>query len=123
MRYMETGSRRRRSTTAPSCSPEWDAKRLATPMFYVILALAATDLLFALDSIPAIYGLTKEPYLVLTANPLRPQGSASTVLPLIGLLKRLVYLILGLPGGTRLHRGQAGAARPPREQAAVHQRR
>ena len=43
-------------------------KRLITPMFIVILALGTTDLLFALDSIPAIYGLTKEPYLVLTAN-------------------------------------------------------
>ncbi len=45
-----------------------NGKRLATPMFIVIVALGTTDLLFALDSIPAIYGLTKEPYLVLTAN-------------------------------------------------------
>src|SRR6476646_4602644 len=45
-----------------------DGKKLATPMFIVIMALGTTDLLFALDSIPAIYGLTKEPYLVLTAN-------------------------------------------------------
>ncbi|WP_074356963.1 TerC/Alx family metal homeostasis membrane protein, partial [Mycobacteroides abscessus] len=42
--------------------------RLMTPMFLVIVALGTTDLLFALDSIPAIYGLTKEPYLVFTAN-------------------------------------------------------
>ena len=40
-------------------------KRLITPMLVVIVALGTTDLLFALDSIPAIYGLTKEPYLVL----------------------------------------------------------
>ena len=39
-----------------------------TPMFLVIVALGTTDLLFALDSIPAIYGLTQEPYLVFTAN-------------------------------------------------------
>ena len=45
-----------------------NGKRLITPMFIVMLALGTTDLLFALDSIPAIYGLTKEPYLVLTAN-------------------------------------------------------
>ncbi|HET7304215.1 MAG TPA: TerC/Alx family metal homeostasis membrane protein, partial [Segeticoccus sp.] len=45
-----------------------DGKKLVTPMFIVILALGTTDLLFALDSIPAIYGLTKEPFLVLTAN-------------------------------------------------------
>ena len=43
-------------------------KRLVTPMFLVVLALGTTDLLFALDSIPAIYGLTREPYLVFTAN-------------------------------------------------------
>ena len=43
-------------------------KRLATPLFFVIIALGTTDLLFALDSIPAIYGLTKEPYIVLVAN-------------------------------------------------------
>ncbi|MET0839870.1 MAG: TerC/Alx family metal homeostasis membrane protein, partial [Marmoricola sp.] len=45
-----------------------NGKRVITPMFIVILALGTTDLLFALDSIPAIYGLTKEPYIVLTAN-------------------------------------------------------
>jgi tellurite resistance protein TerC len=43
-------------------------KRLVTPMLLVIVALGTTDLLFALDSIPAIYGITQEPYLVLTAN-------------------------------------------------------
>src|SRR6476469_7628125 len=45
-----------------------NGKRLMTPMFLVIVALGTTDLLFALDSIPAIYGLTQEPYLVFTAN-------------------------------------------------------
>ena len=40
-----------------------NGKRLITPMFIVIVALGSTDLLFALDSIPAIYGLTEEPYL------------------------------------------------------------
>ena len=45
-----------------------NGSRVITPMFIVILALGTTDLLFALDSIPAIYGLTKEPYLVFTAN-------------------------------------------------------
>src|SRR6476620_851600 len=45
-----------------------NGSRVITPMFIVVLALGTTDLLFALDSIPAIYGLTKEPYLVLTAN-------------------------------------------------------
>ena len=45
-----------------------NGSRVITPMFIVILALGTTDLLFALDSIPAIYGLTKEPYLIFTAN-------------------------------------------------------
>jgi tellurite resistance protein TerC len=73
-----------------------DAKRLATPMFFVILALGTTDLLFALDSIPAIYGLTKEPYLVLTANLFALMGLRQLYFLIGGLLKRLVYLSLGL---------------------------
>jgi tellurite resistance protein TerC len=73
-----------------------DAKRLATPMFFVILALGTTDLLFALDSIPAIYGLTSEPYLVLTANLFALMGLRQLYFLIGGLLKRLVYLSLGL---------------------------
>ena len=73
-----------------------DAKRLATPMFFVILALGTTDLLFALDSIPAIYGLTKEPYLVLTANLFALMGLRQLYFLLGGLLQKLVYLSLGL---------------------------
>jgi tellurite resistance protein TerC len=73
-----------------------DARRLATPMFFVILALGTTDLLFALDSIPAIYGLTKEPYLVLTANLFALMGLRQLYFLIGGLLKRLVYLSLGL---------------------------
>ncbi|MBK8469284.1 MAG: TerC family protein [Candidatus Phosphoribacter sp.] len=73
-----------------------DGKRLITPMFIVILALGTTDLLFALDSIPAIYGLTKEPYLVLTANIFALMGLRQLYFLIGGLLKRLVYLSLGL---------------------------
>jgi tellurite resistance protein TerC len=73
-----------------------DLKKLATPMFFVILALGTTDLLFALDSIPAIYGLTKEPYLVLTANLFALMGLRQLYFLIGGLLKRLVYLSLGL---------------------------
>ena len=65
-------------------------------MFFVILALGTTDLLFALDSIPAIYGLTKEPYLVLTANLFALMGLRQLYFLIGGLLKRLVYLSLGL---------------------------
>ncbi len=71
-------------------------KRLLTPMFIVILALGTTDLLFALDSIPAIYGLTKEPYLVLTANIFALMGLRQLYFLIGGLLQRLVYLSIGL---------------------------
>lgn len=71
-------------------------KRLATPMFFVILALGTTDLLFALDSIPAIYGLTKEPYIVLVANLFALMGLRQLYFLLGGLLQRLVYLNIGL---------------------------
>ena len=71
-------------------------KRLVTPMFIVILALGTTDLLFALDSIPAIYGLTKEPFLVLTANVFALMGLRQLYFLIGGLLKRLVYLSYGL---------------------------
>jgi tellurite resistance protein TerC len=71
-------------------------KRLVTPMLLVIVALGTTDLLFALDSIPAIYGITQEPYLVLTANIFALMGLRQLYFLLGGLLKRLVYLSLGL---------------------------
>jgi tellurite resistance protein TerC len=70
--------------------------RVATPMFIVIMALGTTDLLFALDSIPAIYGLTKEPYLVLTANLFALMGLRQLYFLIGGLLKKLVYLSIGL---------------------------
>ena len=73
-----------------------DGKRLLTPMFIVILALGTTDLLFALDSIPAIYGLTKEPYLVFTANVFALMGLRQLYFLIGGLLQRLVYLSIGL---------------------------
>ena len=73
-----------------------NGSRLFTPMFLVILTLGMTDLLFALDSIPAIYGLTKEPYLVLTANIFALMGLRQLYFLIGDLLKRLVYLSYGL---------------------------
>jgi tellurite resistance protein TerC len=73
-----------------------NGKRLMTPMFLVIVALGTTDLLFALDSIPAIYGLTQEPYLVFTANVFALMGLRQLYFLLGDLLKRLVYLSQGL---------------------------
>jgi tellurite resistance protein TerC len=71
-------------------------KRMITPMFIVIVTLGTTDLLFALDSIPAIYGLTNEPYLVLTANLFALMGLRQLYFLIGGLLERLVYLSYGL---------------------------
>src|SRR4051812_35574149 len=73
-----------------------NGSRLITPMFIVILALGTTDLLFALDSIPAIYGLTQEPFLVLTANIFALMGLRQLYFLIGGLLERLVYLSYGL---------------------------
>jgi tellurite resistance protein TerC len=73
-----------------------NGKFLFTPMFAVIVALGTTDLLFALDSIPAIFGLTREPYLVLTANVFALMGLRQLYFLLGGLLERLVYLSYGL---------------------------
>jgi tellurite resistance protein TerC len=71
-------------------------RRVVTPMLLVLLALGTTDLLFALDSIPAIYGLTSEPYLVLMANIFALMGLRQLYFLIGGLLQRLVYLSVGL---------------------------
>src|SRR5450631_80932 len=73
-----------------------NGSRIITPMFIVILALGTTDLLFALDSIPAIFGLTQEPFLVLTANIFALMGLRQLYFLIGGLLRRLVYLGIGL---------------------------
>jgi tellurite resistance protein TerC len=73
-----------------------NGKRIITPLLIVILALGTTDFLFALDSIPAIYGLTQEPFLVLTANIFALMGLRQLYFLIGGLLKRLVYLGPGL---------------------------
>ncbi len=71
-------------------------KRLFTPMLIVMIAIGSTDILFALDSIPAIYGLTQEPYLVFTANVFALMGLRQLYFLIGGLLTRLIYLSLGL---------------------------
>jgi len=73
-----------------------DGRRLITPMLFVVVALGTTDLLFALDSIPAIYGLTQEPYLVFAANVFALMGLRQLYFLIGGLLQRLVYLSIGL---------------------------
>ncbi len=73
-----------------------DGRRVVTPMALVMLAIGTTDLLFALDSIPAVFGLTQEAYLVFTANAFALMGLRQLYFMLHGLLDRLVYLSRGL---------------------------
>lgn len=73
-----------------------DGKRFFTPMLVVLLAIGTTDLLFALDSIPAIFGLTKIPFIVFTANVFALMGLRQLFFLLGSLLDRLVFLGLGL---------------------------
>jgi tellurite resistance protein TerC len=70
--------------------------RMITPMAIVMLAIGSTDLLFAFDSIPAIFGLTEDPYIVFTANAWALLGLRQLYFLLGGLLERLVYLAYGL---------------------------
>ena len=98
-RFMRLMERRFSSTTeyhGTHLFVRIDGRRLVTPMFFVILALGTPDLLFALDSIPAIYGLTREPYIVLVANIFALMGLRQLYFLIGGLLQRLVYLGLGL---------------------------
>jgi tellurite resistance protein TerC len=73
-----------------------DGKRVATPLFLVMIAIGSTDLLFALDSIPATFGVTQEAFLVFTANAFALLGLRALYFLLKGLLDKLVYLSLGL---------------------------
>ena len=73
-----------------------DGRRFVTPMLLVIVAIGFIDLVFAVDSIPAIYGLTQEAYLVFTANAFALMGLRQLYFLIGGLLERLVYLAQGL---------------------------
>ncbi|MDG4796660.1 TerC family protein [Micromonospora sp. WMMD1082] len=73
-----------------------NGRRMFTPMLIVMIAIGTTDLIFALDSIPAIFGITHEPYLVFTANVFALMGLRQLYFLLGGLLNRLIYLSYGL---------------------------
>ena len=73
-----------------------NGRKVWTPMLVVLLALGLTDLVFALDSIPAIFGLTREPFIVFTANVFALMGLRQLYFLLGGLLERLVHLSTGL---------------------------
>ncbi|WP_129663767.1 TerC/Alx family metal homeostasis membrane protein [Phytoactinopolyspora endophytica] len=73
-----------------------DGRRMVTPLVIVLLAIGSVDLLFALDSIPAVFGITEEPYIVFTANAFALLGLRALYFLVKGLLDRLVYLSTGL---------------------------
>ncbi|HEX5313731.1 MAG TPA: TerC family protein [Gammaproteobacteria bacterium] len=73
-----------------------DGRRAVTPLFIVLVAIGGVDLLFALDSIPAVFGVTEEPYIVFTANAFALLGLRALFFLVKGLLDRLVYLSVGL---------------------------
>jgi tellurite resistance protein TerC len=71
-------------------------KRFATPMLAVLVAIETTDILFAVDSIPAIFAVTDEPFLVFTSNAFAILGLRALYFLLAGMMSRFVYLKLGL---------------------------
>lgn len=73
-----------------------NGKRLATPLLIVMIAIGATDLLFALDSIPATFGVTQEPFLVFAANAFALLGLRALYFLIKNLVNKLIYLSLGL---------------------------
>ncbi|MEV6635773.1 TerC family protein [Actinoplanes sp. NPDC051470] len=73
-----------------------DGRRMVTPMFIVLIAIGSSDLLFALDSIPAVFGVTSEAYIVFAANAFALLGLRALFFLVKGLLDRLVYLSTGL---------------------------
>jgi tellurite resistance protein TerC len=72
------------------------ARRMVTPLFLVLLAIGSTDILFALDSIPAVFGVTEETFIVFAANAFALLGLRALFFLVTGLLDRLVYLSTGL---------------------------
>ena len=73
-----------------------NGKFYGTPLLMVMIAIFATDIIFALDSIPAVYGVTNEPFIVFAANAFALLGLRALYFLVAGLLDRLVYLSLGL---------------------------
>ena len=71
-------------------------RRVVTPLFIVFIAIGGTDILFALDSIPAVFGVTSQPYIAFTVNAFALLGLRALFFLVTGLLDRLVYLSAGL---------------------------
>jgi tellurite resistance protein TerC len=73
-------------------------KLMATPLFVVLLVVESTDLIFAVDSIPAIFAVTQDPFLVYTSNVFAILGLRSLYFVLAGVMHKFYYLKMGLAG-------------------------
>ncbi len=84
------------SYEGPAFFTRLDGKRAITPLFLVLLVVESTDLLFAIDSIPAIFGYTKDPFLVFTSNAFAILGLRSLYFALAGLMATFRYIKVSL---------------------------
>ena len=82
--------------SGPQLATRVNGKRMLTPLVIVIAAISVANVVFALDSIPAIFGLTQDPYIVLTANVFALMGLRQLYFLIGGLLERIIYLNVGL---------------------------
>ena len=82
--------------SGPQLATRVDGRRMLTPLVIVIAAIGVANVVFALDSIPAIFGLTQDPYIVLTANAFALMGLRQLYFLIGGLLERIIYLNVGL---------------------------
>jgi TerC family integral membrane protein len=82
--------------SGPQLATRVNGKRMLTPLVIVIAAISVANVVFALDSIPAIFGLTQDPYIVLTANAFALMGLRQLYFLIGGMLERIVYLNVGL---------------------------
>jgi TerC family integral membrane protein len=80
----------------PQLATRVNGRRMLTPLVIVIAAIGVANVVFALDSIPAIFGLTQDPYIVLTANAFALMGLRQLYFLIGGLLERIIYLNVGL---------------------------
>jgi TerC family integral membrane protein len=82
--------------SGPQLATRVNGRRMLTPLVIVIAAISVANVVFALDSIPAIFGLTQDPYIVLTANAFALMGLRQLYFLIGGLLERIIYLNVGL---------------------------
>ena len=91
-----------------------DARRYATPLFLVLVLLEATDVVFAVDSIPAVFGITRDPFIVFTSNICAILGLRSLYFLLAHVMDRFHFLKYRPRTGAGIHRCQNAARRTVR---------